>query len=162
MTYTRVSSKSPVHKDLMNCMSGLNKQMNFDEPDCYAGPFWYSAVDKKCYGVRKSLVNDCSSFTGSDGSHYKTSKILHKDIWKNLRTKYPTEPKYRADYTKFPRGRVFWFENAGMVVFTGDWIRKTPDAKQAIIDEFELPSDTKFIEDEHWDIGRGDSIDFLQ
>lgn len=164
MVYTRdqIKTNSSTHKDLMDCMATLSKGRNLSEPDCYAGPFWYSAVDKKCYGVRKAPVADCSSFVNKDGVRYKTSRYLHKDIWKILRDKFPTEKRYKGNYLKFPKGRVFWYENFGMVVHVGSWIEKVPEAKQVIIEEFELPEDTKFVEDEHWDIGRGDSTDFLR
>lgn len=57
------------------------------------------------------------------------------------------------------------YEDKGMVVHIGSWFNNLQDkdvAKEVIMNEFELHEDTQFIEDEHCDIGRGDSIDFLK
>lgn len=161
----RLNKISERHDDLMNCMSTLNKGINKNEPFCYVGPFWYSPVDKKCYGCEKVRVGDASSFTSDDGIKYKTSRYLHKDIWEVLKKRFPNEKRYKGIYMNFPRGRVFWYEDKGMVVHIGSWFNNLQDkdvAKEVIMNEFELPEDTQFIEDEHWDIGRGDSIDFLK
>ena len=161
----RLDSISARHNDLMTCMSELNKDLDSDSSDCYVGPFWYSPVDKKCYGCRKVSLGEASSFTSNNGITYKTSRYLHKDIWKLLGKKYPNEKRYTGNYMNFPRGRVFWYEDEGIVVNVGSWFSNLQDidsAKQAIIEEFELPENVQFIEDEHWDIGRGDSIDFLK
>lgn len=61
-----------------------------------------------------------------------------------------------------PRGRVFEFKDKGFVVFTSDWINDYPEAKQDIIFEFQLPGDTKFERDYHWDIGHGWSNGFFE
>lgn len=158
----RLDKLSSTHKDLMDCMATLSKKVNYSEPDCYVGPFWYSAVENKCYGTVKVPVVECDEFTNSEGLHYKTARQLHKDIWKKLRTRYPNEKRYKSEYLNFPRGRVFYYLDKGIVVHVGSWIEKVPQAKQVIIEEFELPNDAKFVEDEHWDIGRGDSTDFLK
>ena len=59
-----------------------------------------------------------------------------------------------------PRGRVFEFKDEGFIVFTGSWINDYPEAKDEIIYEFQLPADTKFVQDEHWDLGHGWSNEF--
>ena len=48
----------------------------------------------------------------------------------------------------------------GFKVFTGSWIKKFPECKTLIIDEFQLPNNVEFIQDEHWDIGHGWSDEF--
>jgi hypothetical protein len=44
-------------------------------------------------------------------------------------------------------------ENKGFVVCVGHWITQYPSAKAEILKEFNLPKDTKFLIDSHWDLG---------
>ena len=44
----------------------------------------------------------------------------------------------------------------------GNWIDKYPQCKDEIIYEFQLPEDTEFVKDVHWNIGRGFSDEFLE
>ena len=53
------------------------------------------------------------------------------------------------------------FQNDGFRVYTGKWINDYPQAKEQILEEFQLPKDqTKFFIDSHWDIGHGWSQEF--
>lgn len=83
---------------------------------------------------------------------FRTGPKLHKDIW-HKEQKRGKDPRFKGDYTKYPRGRVFEFKDIGFIVFTGNWISEFPEAKQQIVDEFEIPQDSKFVVDQHWDIG---------
>lgn len=59
------------------------------------------------------------------------------------------------DYTKYPRGRIFEIKNKGFVVCVGKWINDYPRVKRLVTDEFQLPENTEFIIDQHWDLGHG-------
>ena len=59
------------------------------------------------------------------------------------------DKRFQGDHTLVPRGRVFEFKDKGFIVFTGDWIDDYPQVKHYILDEFNLPEDTKFEKDIH-------------
>ena len=85
---------------------------------------------------------------------------LHKTIW-NKESHRGKDKRFLGDYTLVPRGRVFEFEDQGFKVMVGDWIDKYPEARELIIDEFELPTDAEFVKDIHWNIGRGWSDEYF-
>ena len=61
-----------------------------------------------------------------------------------------------------PRGRVSFIKDKGFIVFIGKWIDEYPNVKSDIIYEFELPkNNTRFVYDEHWDIGHGWSDEIM-
>lgn len=122
------------------------------------GIFWYDVLTDSLFGVNKVDSEDIDFVHTSDGD-IKYYKKLHKDIWKKEfykeEKKRPKRRLFIGDYTLVPRGRVSFYKDDGYVVFVGDWIDKYPTVKQDIIDEFELPNDTQFVKDEHWNIGHG-------
>ena len=124
------------------------------------GFFWYDAKERELFGVVKSLASDIP-FTNKK----KTVGILHKDHWnkefkKNLRSGKPS--RFTGDYTDIPRGRVFEVKDKGFEVMVGCWLGEHPEAEELIIDEFDLHGcHVEFIQDEHWDIGRGWSEEFF-
>lgn len=61
-----------------------------------------------------------------------------------------------------PRGRVFEFKDEGFKICVGNWINDNPEAIDEIMFEFQLDKNkTKVLIDEHWDLGRGWSNDYL-
>ena len=58
-------------------------------------------------------------------------------------------------YEQKPRGRVFYLmEEDRFVVAVGKWLDEHPEAKELILEEFDLPADkTTFEFAIHWDIG---------
>lgn len=90
----------------------------------------------------------------------RTCRRLHKYVWEKQYHR-GKDKRFTGDYTMKPRGRVFEFKDESFIVFTGKWIDKYPEAKEKIMYEFQLPEDnTKFIQDEHWDLGHGWSNEF--
>lgn len=146
--------------DFMDVMMDNNQYAN--EPE--VGIFWYSPTEKKLFGVNSVQAHevdfaDCKLFD----QKVKTCGKLHKDAWK--KGYYKKDPLFNSeDHTQVPRGRVFELEDGSFIVMVGNWIKEYPEAKEAIIYEFNLPEDkTKFKTDEHWDIGHGFSKDdFLE
>lgn len=138
---------------MINSFQEQNKPM--------VGFFWYDFENKNLQGCVFALSSDLN---------YKYSNIVKKSIKTssaNPILRWQSEQKinknnfYIGDYMQKPRGRVFEFENEGFKVFVGNWINKYPEAKDIILDVFQLPKNkTEFIIDEHWDIGHGWSQEF--
>ena len=128
--------------------------------DPMVGIFWYSPSRNCLFGVFSSFAEDAPVYY-SDQFHcnVKSDRRLHKDIWKR-KSRQASNTLFKGDYTRVPRGRVFEFENQGFKVYVGDWIDDYPEAKALILDEFQLPENTEFVKDVHWDIGHGWSDEF--
>lgn len=132
-----------------------------EQDDPYVGIFWYDVNKQELFGVRSTLASDrpfsdCSLFD----HRARTCSPLHQSVWKKESFRHK-DSRFSGDYTSVPRGRVFEVEDKGFVVITGSWIDKHPEAKAEIIYEFQLPENTTFQTDIHWDIGHGDSAQFL-
>lgn len=135
---------------IMDTMATNNQYQD----DAYIGPFWYDPNKKELYGYVLTLANDVP-YHDFKGKKYRTGNALHKNIWKK-ETFRGKDKRFQGDYKLKPRGRVFEEENGGFKVFVGSWIDNYPEAKDEIIDIFQLPKDnTEFIKDTHWDIGHG-------
>lgn len=136
-----------------------NNQLQ-DEP--YVGPFWYDTNKKELFGVGKTPASELSFYKSSQlGGEVNTSHQLHKNIWqKEFYRK--RDPRFKGDHTLIPGGRVFEFKDDGFKVLVGNWIDDYPEAKKEIIWEFQLPANTEFIKDSHWDLGHGFSDEFLE
>ena len=54
-----------------------------------------------------------------------------------------------------PRGRIFYLPDEDrFVVTTGKWLEEYPEAKELVLEEFDLPAqNTVFEYAIHWDIG---------
>lgn len=46
-------------------------------------------------------------------------------------------------------------DDGSFEVMVGSWVNSYPKCKSLIRAEFDLPSDAKFLEDSHWNIGSG-------
>lgn len=126
------------------------------------GIFWYDTENKELFGVLSSTFDDCKEYKSSNfGCTVKTISKLHEQVWKKEHFRGKDSRFLIRDYTSVPRGRVFWFGDTGFVVYTGDWIDEYTECKEQILFEFDLPSDTKFKKDGHWDIGYGWSYDLI-
>ena len=123
------------------------------------GIFWWDRNKNELFGVNKEDAEHCSFVQSSDGDKIRSYGKLHKDIWTKGQKRSKSE--FQGDYTLVPRGRVSQYLNKGFVVFVGDWIDNYPQAKNEIIQEFELPKDVIFIKDEHWNIGHGWSDELI-
>ena len=147
--------------NLANSAIEVMKQSFSVQDDPMVGCFWYDPKANELYGVSATLAQDVPFYSSAQfNAEVKTGRQLHEKIWQKefYRGK---DVRFRGDYTKKPRGRVFEFKDVGFVVFTGEWINQFPEAKQLILDEFQLPQDkTEFRVDSHWDIGHGWSDEF--
>lgn len=130
------------------------------QDDSDVGCFWYDTKLNELFGVN-AVPSSSMSFYHSNqfNADVRTGPRLHQSIWKkeSIRCK---DKRFNGDYTLIPRGRVFEFKDQGFVVFTGDWINEYPEAKSEILLEFNLPNNTEFRIDEHWNIGRSWSDEF--
>lgn len=125
------------------------------QDDPHVGCFYYDPDTKSLFGIDSPLAEDIP-FHYSEEYHQniRTSHILQKKIWQKNHY-IGVDPRFNGNYKSVPRGRVFQFEKDGFVVFTGNWINDYPEAKKAILFEFELdPNKTTFKIDHHWDIGQ--------
>jgi len=128
--------------------------------DPYVGIFWYDTEENELFGVKSTLAQEARWYTSPQfRTTVRTETRLHKQIWEKEYFKRK-DKRFQGDYTKIPRGRVFEFKNNGFKVFTGNWIKNYPECKNLILFEFQLPDNTEFIIDEHWDIGHGWSDEF--
>ncbi len=119
------------------------------------GCFWYDHEKQEVFGVRSTLAQDVPYLSNNifDGKA-KTGRALHKNIWAK-ECKRHKDARFAGDYTQVPRGRVFEVDGKGFVIMVGNWINDCPEAKDEIICEFNLPADTEFKQDSHWDLGHG-------
>ena len=122
--------------------------------------FWYDTDTDELFGVKSTVASQIEWYHSTQWNQdVRTEPRLHKQVWQKEYFK-GKDKRFQGDYTLVPRGRVFEFKGEGFRVYTGDWIDSYPQAKQCILDEFELPKNTKFIKDVHWDIGHGWSDEF--
>lgn len=138
--------------------------MKFNEQfqnDPRVGIFWYDVAKNELFGVRMTHADDTKWYHSSQfNTDVRTEKDLHQNVWKKefYRGK---DKRFKGDHTLVPRGRVFEFKDDGFKVYTGGWIDEYPEAKELILDMFELPANnTEFVQDSHWDIGHGWSQEF--
>ena len=127
-----------------------------DDPK--VGIFWYNVAWKELFGVVSHPVRDYTQANSSDGRISCTE--LHEDVWQ----KEYNRQKHHGDgsgpfigpYENKPRGRVFYeMAQDRFVVMVGKWLEDYPEAKNLILDEFDLPADkTTFEYAIHWDIGQ--------
>lgn len=135
-----------------------NNDIYQDKPSL--GIFWYDPNKKELYGVESTMADDIEYYLSPQWQkEVRTTRRLHKHIWEKQFHR-GKDKRFSGDYTMKPRGRVFEFKDEGFIVFTGSWINDYPEAKDEIIYEFQLPADTKFVQDEHWDLGHGWSNEF--
>ena len=150
------ASRESDAKSAMEIMYSNDKYQNDPE----VAMFWYDPEEDELFGIKSTLATDLNWYHSNQWDmDIRTDKHLHKNIWQKeyFRSK---DKRFQGDHTLMPRGRVFEFKDQGFKVFTGDWIDEYPEVKQMIIDEFNLPEDTEFVKDVHWDIGYGFSDEF--
>ncbi len=125
------------------------------------GIFWYDPKSDQLFGVTSSLASDIGWYHSPQfNTNVRTERRLHEAIWQRNYFRHK-DPRFHGDYTQIPRGRVFEFQNEGFRVFTGSWINDYPQVKDMILDEFQLPPDTVFLQDIHWELGHGWSNELL-
>lgn len=148
--------------DKINSAIELMLQNDAFQNEPSVGCFWYDVKNNELFGVYSCLAKDVEYYYSRTYNKYvKTGSKLHKDIWKKEFYKNK-DSRFQTNYTLIPRGRVFEFRDDGFKVMIGDWIENYPNAKKLILEEFDLPDETEFIVDSHWNIGRGWSEEYLE
>jgi len=142
------------HNEMMEYM-----QKNFDKQnDAYIGIFWFDSNEDELFGIQKIPAN--TKKFNHNGN--KTITVLHKDFWRKEYFKAKAlgkRTRFIGDYTLTPRGRVWEKKDKGFIVTVGEWINDYPQSRELILIEFNLPKETKFVIDKHWNIGSGWSGD---
>ena len=136
------------------------------KPEPEVGIFWFNPEENDIFGIAKDPIDDVE-FTANG---VRTGKVLHRDYWTKLRNRATRRGQsdgiFFQKYTKVPRGSVFQLKNGGspagrtFQINVGSWIKSIDKEllMDLIIDEFNLEGEkVKIQEDEHWNIGRGDS-----
>ena len=160
-----VSDHEDWRTDTSDKMSNGFRQLMIEnnqyQDDPYVGIFWYDTDQDDLFGVKMTLAEDVSFYYSTlFNANVKTCKPLHYKVWEKEFHR-GKDKRFQGDYTKIPRGRVFEIENVGFIVTVGEWINDYPQAKELIIDEFQLPENTEFKVDSHWNIGHGWSDKFM-
>lgn len=134
--------------------------------DGCVGIFWYDVNNNELFGVDNPLVVACQEYKSNlFNNPVRTTPKLHVDVW-NKQAKKGKDHRFQGDYTLIPRGRVFCetLEDGSLLfkIMVGNWIIDYPEAKDLIIEEFDLQDKNyEFKTDEHWDIGHGYSDELL-
>lgn len=124
--------------------------------DPYVGIFWYDPEADELFGVYSVLAEDAKFYESTMfGAMTRTCRPLHYSIWQKECNRGKDKRFQTMDYTKYPRGRVFEVKDQGFVVCIGSWINDYPSVKNLVLDEFQLPDDTEFLIDSHWELGHG-------
>ena len=146
----------------INVLKELMHENISHQDDSEVGIFWYDVENDELFGVKSADVIDVSFYESSlfPGSRVKTCRPLHYKVW-DREHRRGKDKRFQGDYTQVPRGRIFFVEDQGFVVIVGSWINDYPEAKELILEEFNLPKDTIFKMDQHWDLGHGWSDKFM-
>lgn len=124
--------------------------------DPYVGIFWYDPEADDLFGVYSSLADDMNFYESTMfNGMARTCRPLHYSIWQKECNRGRDKRFQTMDYTKYPRGRVFEIQGKGFVVCVGSWIKDYPSVKELVLEEFQLPDNTEFLIDSHWELGHG-------
>lgn len=144
--------------DIQNMMDVMRANLE-TQNNPKVGIFWYQMVGKRLFGV--VAVDKDSIKRPNVGGGLITCNELHKDIWKKKyhQQKYKNggNGPYVGDYKDHARGRIFYNPTKDEYTITvGSWIDECPEAKEMILEEFNLFGvNYKFEKNIHWEIGNG-------
>ena len=115
----------------INFIREIMKENNDYVGEPCVGIFWYDTNENELFGVRSNLAEDTKYYYSNIlNCEVRTTKFLHYAVWQKESNKGKDKRFQTLDYTKYPGG-------------------------QLILNEFDLPNDTEFIIDVHWDLGHG-------
>ena len=143
------------HEKIMTLMSKIPSK----DKEPKLGIFWYSPERKKLIGVTTcGLLSD----NLVEWDSLVTLGEFHEDNY--VGDIYARGLSKEKDYTKIPRGRVFFDPSSSKFrIFIGAWIDECGDAYQLILKEFNLENQNyEFKYDEHYEIGHGQSKDLFK
>jgi len=138
----------------MSREEAMAEMLQYFDKKAEVGLFWYHPIDEELIEVHSMPVTSLK-----EGE--LTFPKLHKDIWAKLHYRAKERKKkglsyesiYLLDYTKVPRGRIF-FNEGKFYIFVGSWI--TEKIKKMIIKQFNLKKcNVIFKIDFHWELGHG-------
>lgn len=136
----------------------MERHLEDEAEEPKVGIFWYSPA-YGCFGVDYRYYSEAPLETTEFFSQKACmGRWIHQNYWPYLKRKgkLPREYAMLGDYTQVPRGRVFGLEDGTFKVMHGSWLEQCPEAREAILTEFDLPADrTEFVYDSHWDVGVG-------
>ena len=136
--------------DYYNLMKGFESE----EIEPMVGIFWYLPEEHRLFEVYASSLSQSKMVNG-----HTTYHKLHKTIWQAKRCRDKAKGKeksvYYQDYTRIPRGRVF-YDNGKFIVKVGSWYKQYEDELRELVeDAFNLPDDFVFEIGRHWELGHG-------
>ena len=141
--------------DVRNVMDVMRE---FKDAAPSVGIFWVDEDTETLAGVQAAQVDFNCPKKGCE-----TYRMTHKIYWqkqhvRNLTLKnkglWHDEFFLQGDYTKVPRGRVFYdWDIEKFVVKVGSWYTNYHWLSAAIAEEFDIPCDFEFQVDEHWELG---------
>lgn len=118
-----------------------------DDPK--VGIFWFDTTYKRLYGVVSHPVRDCL------GDAFLPDAIScsesHEEVWrKESKRKWHYdnwENPFVGSCEDKPKGRVYYMTlDEEYVVAVGEWINEYPEARELILEEFNLPADKTTFE----------------
>ncbi|MBP8593130.1 MAG: hypothetical protein KBI35_01725 [Ruminococcus sp.] len=147
--------KTDTDNQMINGFRELMAYNNQFQDNPQVGIFWYDVERNELFGVIATDAIDTQySILGVFDAPARTCKSLHCKVWQRVCCR-DKDRRFSGDYTQVPRGRVFQIKDKGFVVCVGSWINDYPQAKAEILYEFQLPEDTEFKIDSHWELGHG-------
>jgi hypothetical protein len=152
--------KKPIKKSLVNKNPDHETMIDYMENSLslqtrpQLGIFWYDPKEDELIFVNKVFAHQVGFRWGGQ----KTIDAMHIAVWQSEKNKAKSKAKvwkYSRDSSDTPRGRVWEIKNKGFVVTIGSWLDDYPHVKDLILKEFNLPKNTEFRYDYHWDVGHG-------
>lgn len=136
--------------DYYNLMKGFESE----EIEPMVGIFWYLPEEHHLFEVHASSLSQSKMVNG-----HTTYSKLHKTIWQAKKCRDRAKGKetsvYYQDYTRIPRGRIF-YDNGKFIVKVGSWYKQyEEELRELIADAFNLPDDFILEIGKHWELGHG-------
>ena len=141
-------------KDYIDIMAGYASIQ--DSP--MIGIFWYDKHNDELFGIESDYPDGDFKFHNVLKKDVIISKKLHMKVWDKESRRKNGDKRFTSTskdtWKMIPRGRVILTKD-GFEVLVGNWINDYPSAKELILEEFQLPKNSKFVIDSHLDIGNG-------
>ena len=113
--------------DYYNLMKGFEAE----EIEPMVGIFWYLPEEHRLFEVYASALSQSKMVNG-----HTTYSKLHKTIWQAKKCRDRAKGKetsvYYQDYTRIPRGRIF-YDNGKFIVKVGSWYKQYEDELRELV-----------------------------
>lgn len=108
--------KTDTNDSMINAFRGIMQENIQYQDDPYVGIFWYDRNKRELFGVYFTLAEDTQfSDISLFDQNARTCRQLHYNIWDKNKRK-DKDSRFRADYTRVPRGRIFQLEDGTFIV----------------------------------------------